>query len=67
MAMKDKIEVLGLNPLNLSGCLAYLKPRLPQQAHKNDYGHELVAGGDYVIGGAACLASLVALDRVQGL
>ena len=66
MAMKDKIEVLGLNPLNLSGCLAYLKPRLPQ-AHKNDYGHVLVVGGDYGIGGAACLASLAALRSGAGI
>lgn len=66
MAMKGKIEVLGLNPLNLSGCLKYLKPRL-SQAHKNDYGHVLIIGGDYGMGGAACLASMAALRSGAGV
>lgn len=55
-----------LQNLNLAKLLRALKPRLPE-AHKGNFGHVLVIGGDYGYPGAPILAALGALHIGAGL
>ena len=52
--------------LQLSELLKHLIPRKPS-AHKNNYGHVLVIGGDYGYGGAVLLAAEAVLRTGAGL
>lgn len=52
-----------ITPRMLTGCL----PRRPRTAHKGNYGHVLVIGGDEGFGGAALLAATAALRTGAGL
>ncbi len=45
----------------------HLLPRRPRNAHKNDFGHVLIVGGDHGMGGAARLAAEAALRCGAGL
>ncbi len=51
--------------LALEACRQPLHPRA-RDAHKGDFGHVLIVGGDYGMGGACCLAGEAALVA-QGL
>jgi len=55
-----------LNSLSLAGCQKLLLAR-QKDAHKGDFGHVLIIGGDYGKGGAVCLAGLAALRAGAGL
>lgn len=55
-----------LELLNLQICQKSLKPR-PQDAHKAQFGHVLVVGGDYGMAGAVLLAGTAALRAGAGL
>lgn len=55
-----------INPLTLSSCQRYLSKRA-RDAHKGDFGHVLVVGSDYGMGGAVRLAGEAALRAGAGL
>lgn len=52
--------------LSLETCLQSLPPRV-RDAHKGDFGHVLIVGGDYGMGGACRLAGEAALRSGAGL
>jgi NAD(P)H-hydrate epimerase len=52
--------------LVLKQCQSYLSPR-KKEAHKGDFGHVLIVGGDYGTAGAARLAGEAALRTGAGL
>lgn len=52
--------------LSLQQCRSYLAPRR-KEAHKGDFGHLLIVGGDYGTAGAARLAGEAALRAGAGL
>lgn len=52
--------------LSLETCLQSLQPR-ERDAHKGDFGHVLIVGGDYGMGGACRLAGEAALRSGAGL
>ena len=52
--------------LDLSNCLAHLPGRL-RYAYKGDFGHVLVVGGDYGMGGAVRMAAEAAIRCGAGL
>lgn len=52
--------------LSLQQCQSYLAPR-KKEAHKGDFGHVLIVGGDYGTAGAARLAGEAALRAGAGL
>lgn len=52
--------------LDLPSCLAYL-PARSRYAHKGNYGHVLVVGGDYGMGGAVRMAAEAAARTGAGL
>ena len=52
--------------LSLQECQHFLSPR-PKDAHKGDFGHVLIVGGDYGMGGAVRLAGEAALRSGAGL
>lgn len=55
-----------MNHLHLLDCKKFLLPRL-REAHKGLFGHVLVIGGDYGMGGAVRLAAEAALRTGAGL
>lgn len=57
---------MNIKTLSLSECLSYL-PKRKRTAHKGDFGHVLVVGGDYGFGGAVRLAGEGALRSGAGL
>lgn len=57
---------MSLQSLNLENCKKMLAPRAPD-AHKGLFGHVLVIGGDYGMGGAVRLAGEAALRSGAGL
>jgi hydroxyethylthiazole kinase-like uncharacterized protein yjeF len=54
-----------METLTLNSTLEYL-PERPQNSHKGDFGHVLVVGGDYGMGGAVRLAGEAALRTGAG-
>ena len=54
------------NLLTIDNCLRYLPKRSPD-SHKGLFGHVLVIGGDYGMGGAVCMAAEAALRVGAGL
>lgn len=60
-SMSPAVDVLDQN--YLTACL----PERPRGAHKGDFGHVLVIGGDYGMGGAIRLAAEAALRVGAGL
>jgi len=58
--------LLTMKKLSLTECQAYLSSR-PRAAHKGEFGHVLVVGGDYGMGGACRLAGEAALRAGAGL
>lgn len=57
---------MKIQTLDLATCRAALKPR-SKEAHKGDFGHVLVVGGDYGMAGAVFLAGCAALRAGAGL
>lgn len=55
-----------MDHLNLATCKNALNPRT-RDAHKGLFGHVLIVGGDYGMGGAVCLAGTAALRSGAGL
>lgn len=64
------IDAAGAAPaglLDLDGLRDQWLPRRRRGAHKGDFGHVLVLGGDYGYGGAVCLATTAAARTGAGL
>jgi NAD(P)H-hydrate epimerase len=64
------IDAAGTAPaglLDLNALRAQWLPRRRRGAHKGDFGHVLVLGGDHGYGGAVCLASAAAARAGAGL
>ena len=64
--MKGKLSSNTVKVLSLAGCQQSLSVR-ERNAHKGNFGHILIIGGDYGKGGAACLAGLAALRSGAGM
>lgn len=60
------VKIQNMKPLNLSECLSSLPPR-KRAANKGDFGHVLIVGGDYGMGGACRMAGEAALRAGAGL
>jgi NAD(P)H-hydrate epimerase len=60
------MQASRLRNLSLRKCQSYLLPRA-KSAHKGNFGHVLVVGGDYGTGGACRLAGEAALRSGAGL
>ncbi|MEX1236915.1 MAG: NAD(P)H-hydrate dehydratase [Pseudomonadales bacterium] len=64
-AVFDKVSA-GVTRLTLADSLRYLPVR-PRNAHKNQFGHVLVVGGDEAMGGAVAMSAEAALRSGAGL
>lgn len=57
---------INCKKLNLNSCLKIIKPRA-MNAHKGQYGHVLLIGGDHGFGGAIVMAAEAAIRMGAGL
>ena len=72
IVMVENLGVLTPKKEAIAVCLdwEFIRPRLPRRvrdSHKGDYGHVLVVGGDYGMGGAVRMAAEAALRVGAGL